>query len=244
MQLHHGCRARVQPLCTAAFVDCVDGTNKQCIGEMRHARTTKLGLSQRVESGVRVQRRGENIPRVRIVNRALACLGDRVDRLRDILGTRYPHDERVVLRLDTLPTQPQLPWRKRSLQRTSGRLSINRRSNTPKHGNWQSMTEPALNAPCGQRLHRRIPDVEAQCTETGPWGVTATVAECRLTLTARQRTPASSSSDAIRVSSGHPVLRSVPTGSSRPESTRGCVLSLCVIITWSLLGNRMGRLPA
>lgn len=149
MQPRHGCRARVQPLCTAAFVDCVDGTSKQCIGEMRQARTTKSGLSQRVESGVRVQRRDENLPRARIVNRALACLGDRVDRLRDILGTRYSRDERVVLLSDTLPTQPQLPWRQRSLQRTSGSLSINRRSNAPKHGNWQSMTEPDLNAPCG-----------------------------------------------------------------------------------------------
>ena len=54
-----------------------------------------------------MQRRDENLPRVRIVNRVLACLGDRVDRLRDFLGTRCLEDERVVLLLDTLSSQPQ-----------------------------------------------------------------------------------------------------------------------------------------
>lgn len=39
----------IQPLCNATFVASVDESDKQCIGEMRQTRPTKLGPQQRAE---------------------------------------------------------------------------------------------------------------------------------------------------------------------------------------------------
>lgn len=92
----------------------MDESDKQCIGEMRQTRPTKLGPQQRAEHEYVHNGHNQVFPEIEPLTRrrhvAVTESRTRRDwgrRLRDMLETRYPRDERVVPVLDTLSPQPQ-----------------------------------------------------------------------------------------------------------------------------------------
>lgn len=90
--------------------------------------------------------------------------------VRELLETRYPHAEKVVLVMDNLNThkpaalyQAFEPALARSL---IDRLEIHY---TPKHGSWLNMAEIELSVLSQQCLDRRIPDVATLTREVAAW---------------------------------------------------------------------------
>ena len=81
-----------------------------------------------------------------------------------MLEERYAETERVVLVLDNLNAhgieslyEAYRPERALAL---AERLETHY---TPQHGSWLNIAEIELNALCGQRLNRRMPDLDTMC---------------------------------------------------------------------------------
>lgn len=158
-------------------VICMDETNKQCIGEVRRPLPTKPGQPQRVEHEYLRNGVAQIFLEIEPLTgrRHVAVTERRTSRdwgrwVRDMLETRYPQAERVVLVLDNLNTHAVASlyetFAARHARQLAERLEIHY---TPKHGSWLNMAEIELSALCRQCLARRIPDIETMRTEIAAW---------------------------------------------------------------------------
>ena len=90
--------------------------------------------------------------------------------IKDMLDTRYPDAQKVVLVMDNLNTHSisslYQAFPAKQAHRLANRLEIH---HTPKHGSWLNIAEIELSVYKRQCLNRRIPTIEQLVHETEMW---------------------------------------------------------------------------
>jgi hypothetical protein len=90
--------------------------------------------------------------------------------IKEMLDTRYPNAEKVVLVMDNLNTHSTSSlyeaFPPQEARRLAQRLEIHY---TPKHGSWLNIAEIELSVLKSQCLDRRIPEIEKMKKEISSW---------------------------------------------------------------------------
>ncbi len=156
---------------------CMDETSKQLLRDVQQSLPMEPG---------RVQRRDYEYERGGVVNLFLFCepLGGRrwvdvterrtkVDwahQIKELVDTRYPKAEQIVLVMDNLNTHSPASlyeaFEPEEAKRIAEKLQIHY---TPKHGSWLNMAEIELSVLSRQCLDRRVPDFETLEAEARAW---------------------------------------------------------------------------
>ena len=101
--------------------------------------------------------------------------------IRDMLLTRYPEAERVVLVMDNLNTHGIASlyetFAPREARELAERLDIHY---TPKHGSWLNMAEIELSALSTQCLNRRMADLAIMQDEIAAWQRARNNRQCKI----------------------------------------------------------------
>ena len=95
---------------------------------------------------------------------------DWAHQIKDLVDSRYPEAERIVLVMDNLnihsPASLYEAFPPAEAKRLADRLEIH---HTPKHGSWLNMAEIELSVLRRQCLDRRLPDFAALQAEVTAW---------------------------------------------------------------------------
>jgi transposase len=95
---------------------------------------------------------------------------DWAHQIKELVDTRYPQAERIVLVMDNLNTHTPASlyeaFDPTEAKRLASKLEIHY---TPKHGSWLNMAEIELSVLSRQCLNRRVPDFETLYSEAHAW---------------------------------------------------------------------------
>jgi transposase len=156
---------------------CMDESNKQLVGEVHAPIAPSPGRGQIIDHEYVRNGVAEIFLEVEpLTGRRHVVITERRARkdwaafIKGMLDERYPQAAKVRLVMDNLNTHSTASlyeaFEPEEARRLARRLEIHY---TPKHGSWLNVAEIELSALNGQRLDRRIPDIDLMRKEVAAW---------------------------------------------------------------------------